>query len=612
MLRGWSLERKSLLLLGVALVVPIGLAFWFVLEVVADGLVMQTTRQVARDYARAIIAWRHVERRNTAKPETIFPNEVSMYSAEQYAILRRRLVDNPEYAVKFLMLDRQVQHFQLDYSERPADEAEERILTDLEGRFRQRLKELQELKARLPDVPDDVEMSRSPEAADIPPVSAAEREAIENEIRKIERRLETLYTELEEPYYPSDPELQARTPGEGWYVYYHVIHFPESCFPCHQKFKGAQAEEIPFRAVKVLIPYAQTQVASTTTLAVMISIAMVTIAATLAVVHWVIRRLVLFPLQHLRSVSDEISRGNTNLRANIDTDEEFSELAEAFNRMLRHLTDNEAQLRALNLELDRRIDEIAKKNLELHEANRLKSDFLANMSHELRTPLNSIIGFADVLCDLDTLNDRQRRYAQNIKKSGQILLEMINDILDLAKVEAGKMKVTPTTFDLCQLIDAQCDMMRSMADEKNIDLNTECSLAVPTVFQDRSKIQQILTNLLSNAVKFTPEGGMISVRAELLTPQLFQVSVTDTGVGIPESELEVIFEKFRQSSSVVHRDGLTREYTGTGLGLSIVKELCRLLGGEISVTSQLGTGSTFRIILPVKYSDIVERHLARV
>ncbi|GIW98922.1 MAG: hypothetical protein KatS3mg111_2255 [Pirellulaceae bacterium] len=638
-----------MLLLSLALVVPLALAFWFVLEVVANGLVMQTTRQVARDYARAIIAWRHVDRHDASQPKTVFPTEVSLYSPEQYAILRQRLVDNPEYVVKFLMLDREVQHFQLDYSERPADPDEEALLQGLQEQFRERLARWQEVKRQYQEL---LASYSSPEPEEVPPAGAAPTpevaprtdnresapdgapqaesasspparsplppadprlETLAARARDLERSLETLYAEIDGPYYPTAPEIAQRTPDHGWYAYYHVVHFPDSCFPCHQKFAGADAEEIPFRVVKVLIPYEQTLVASTMTLAVMISIAMVTIATTLAVVHFIMRRIVLRPLHHLRSVVDEISRGNTHLRAAIDTEDEFRDLAEAFNRMLRHLTDNEAQLRQLNLELDRRIDEIAKKNLELHEANRLKSDFLANMSHELRTPLNSIIGFADVLCELDTLNDRQRRYAENIKKSGQTLLEMINDILDLAKVEAGKMQVTPTSFNVCDLIEAQCDLMRPLAKEKNIDLVVECGTSLPnTVFQDRPKIQQILTNLLSNAVKFTPDGGLITVRAEALGTRLFQIEVSDTGVGIPEVELEVIFEKFRQSSNVVQHDGMTREYTGTGLGLSIVRELCHLLGGEVHVHSQLGTGSSFRVLLPIQYSEHLRQAIARV
>jgi signal transduction histidine kinase len=220
------------------------------------------------------------------------------------------------------------------------------------------------------------------------------------------------------------------------------------------------------------------------------------------------------------------------------------------------------------------------------------------MSHELRTPLNSIIGFSDVLQGIESLTDRQRRYAQNIQKSGRVLLDMINDILDLAKLEAGKMELRPTEFRLDAVITAQCDMMRSLSEDKNIDLVVMVDPDAPLIYQDQSKVQQILTNLLSNAIKFTPEGGRITVRAQQTDEDRLQLTVSDTGVGIPEEDRDVIFEKFRQSKAGLRGDALTREYSGTGLGLSIVKELCKLLAGEISFTSELGKGSTFTVLLP--------------
>jgi two-component system, NarL family, sensor histidine kinase BarA len=269
--------------------------------------------------------------------------------------------------------------------------------------------------------------------------------------------------------------------------------------------------------------------------------------------------------------------------------------------MLRHLTESKDQLQQLNSQLDVKVDELARANLTLYEANRLKSDFLANMSHELRTPLNSIIGFSDVLYDISSLTDKQKRYAANIQKSGRMLLEMINDILDLAKVEAGKMNVSPTSFDLGHVVNAQCDMLRSLIEEKNMDLRVEIADDLSAIFQDQPKIQQILTNLLSNAIKFTPDGGSITLSIGSVGEGHFHMTVADTGVGIPESDFEVIFEKFRQSSTVVQGSGFTRQYSGTGLGLSIVKELCKLLGGEVRLTSQLGTGSTFHVVLPKQY-----------
>ncbi len=158
----------------------------------------------------------------------------------------------------------------------------------------------------------------------------------------------------------------------------------------------------------------------------------------------IVRYVIVKPLKHLRDVSDAISRGNIDKRADIHTGDEFEDLAVAFNRMLRHLVEAQEELRHVNADLDGKVDELAQVNMRLYEMNRLKSDFLATMSHELRTPLNSIIGFSDVLGSIDSLDDKQKRYVQNIQKSGKMLLDMINDILDLAKIESGKMEVRLT------------------------------------------------------------------------------------------------------------------------------------------------------------------------
>jgi signal transduction histidine kinase len=272
--------------------------------------------------------------------------------------------------------------------------------------------------------------------------------------------------------------------------------------------------------------------------------------------------------------------------------------------MLRHLTDAQEELRKINSTLDLKVDELAQLNMRLYEMNRLKSDFLATMSHELRTPLNSIIGFSDVLGSIKSLDDKQKRYVQNIQKSGRVLLDMINDILDLAKIESGKMEIRLSEFHIADLISAQCDMARPLAERKNIDVDCDIEPGLPMMFQDQGKVQQILNNLLSNAIKFTPEGGRIVISALRDTQGRLRLSVADTGVGIAEEDQTSIFEKFRQGASALSGgDAMTREHSGTGLGLSIVKELSKLLGGEIYLQSQLGTGSTFTVELPFSRAD---------
>jgi two-component system, NarL family, sensor histidine kinase BarA len=160
------------------------------------------------------------------------------------------------------------------------------------------------------------------------------------------------------------------------------------------------------------------------------------------------------------------------------------------------------------------------------------------------------------------------------------------------------MEVRVTEFCILSVIHAQCEILRKMAEDKNIDLRIDSSQTEMRIQQDQGKVQQVLTNLLSNAIKFTPEGGLVTVTCDWLNELEFLVSVADTGVGVAPGDHEIIFEKFRQAKGVTGIDGLTREYSGTGLGLSIVRELCRLLGGDISLNSRLGCGSTFRVILP--------------
>jgi signal transduction histidine kinase len=332
---------------------------------------------------------------------------------------------------------------------------------------------------------------------------------------------------------------------------------------------------------------------------ILLALAVITAFLAMIAFYVTIRYLIARPLKHLHDVSDAISHGNIALRAEINTGDEFESLAVAFNRMLRHLMTVQVELRQVNADLDGKVDELARVNMQLYEMNRIKSDFLATMSHELRTPLNSILGFSDVLGSIDSLDDKQKRYVANIQKSGRMLLDMINNILDLAKIESGKMEIRLTEFPIEHVIAAQCDMARPLTEKRNIDLNTEIEPDLPPMFQDQARVQQVLNNLLSNAIKFTPEGGRILVTAQRNDRSELIMRVIDTGVGIAAEDQQLIFEKFRQGHTAMPGgDAMTREYSGTGLGLSIVRELCKLLGGDISVESELGTGSAFTVRLP--------------
>jgi len=420
------------------------------------------------------------------------------------------------------------------------------------------------------------------------------------------------------------PEFRERfLPDQNQYQYYQAIRAEESCLViCHRQPMGvidggsaanaapalggvtAEAPGDLLSIVKVTIDNTPTQTAVSWNRALLIATAIVTAFLAVIASYVIVRYVIVKPLRHLRDVSDAISRGNISLRAEIHTGDEFEALAVAFNRMLRHLVTIQEELRQVNADLDGKVDELAQVNMRLYEMNTIKSDFLATMSHELRTPLNSILGFSDVLGSIDSLKDKQKRYVENIQTSGRMLLEMINDILDLAKMESGKMETRLTDFHLGQVVHAQCDMARPLTEKKNIDIEARIQDDLPPMHQDQARVQQILNNLLSNAIKFTPEGGRITVTARRDEEDFLLMEVTDTGVGIAEEDQQAIFEKFRQArAGETGGDAMTREYSGTGLGLSIVKELCKLLGGEVSVHSELGQGSTFTIRLPWKLKE---------
>ena len=400
------------------------------------------------------------------------------------------------------------------------------------------------------------------------------------------------------------------TEVDKWiYQYYEPVYAKESCCVCHRtpmvKVFWPDLRAGDLIAVERIETDAQEiRKAQQSSIAWMIVAAVITVFLAMVALYAIVRYIIVKPLRHLRDVSNAIRSGDSEQRAVIHTGDEFEELGAAFNRMLRQLLRQQDELREVNTELDHKVDEMAQANMRLFEMNQIKSDFLATISHELRTPLNSIIGFSDLLATLEKLEDKERRYASNIQRSGRQLLEMINDILDLAKIESGKMDVRPSDFSISSVVTAQCDMARPLSEKKNIDLECEIEPALPLMRQDSNKVEQILNNLLSNAIKFTPDGGRITVKVLRDRRGDLRMSITDTGVGISEDEQGMIFEKFRQGSNVLSGGtAMTREYSGTGLGLSIVRELCRLLGGEITVESELGKGSEFTVVLPWELSD---------
>ena len=248
---------------------------------------------------------------------------------------------------------------------------------------------------------------------------------------------------------------------------------------------------------------------------------------------------------------------------------------------------------ALAIQNARLFREIADKSRQLEVASRHKSEFLANMSHELRTPLNAIIGFSEVLNErmFGELNEKQEEYLKDIHASGQHLLSLINDILNLSKIEAGRMELELTDFDLPAAMDNSVTLVRERASRRGVTLEIAVEERVGVIRGDERKIRQVLLNLLSNAIKFTPEGGRIEIGAALRDGAV-EVSVSDTGVGIAPEDQEAAFEEFRQVGASAAKQ------EGTGLGLALCRKFIELHGGKIWVTSAVGAGSTFTFRLP--------------
>ncbi|HVX60333.1 MAG TPA: ATP-binding protein [Pirellulales bacterium] len=535
------LERKLLVLFGVCLFGLIAASFW-VYSSQTDALVSKQNPSRGRLLVETIMLATHWEKIDLAQGGGLRDTRRSFDWEPYYAVLTSNL-KNLDYQWKF------IRPASTEEDKRPADEFEAKVVE---------------------------EFLRAP-----PPSSEHEEQ----------------------------DNFRRRFTADGRrYEYFQPVYAThELCVQCHQLAVPGNkelAENDLIAVAKVSISNEATLADQSMNRAILIALGITTTFLAVIAAYLIIRYVIVKPLNHLREVSDAVSHGSLDQRAEIHTADEFEDLAVAFNRMLGNLVTAQDELRRLNSNLDLKVDELAQANMQLFELNRLKSDFLATMSHELRTPLNSIIGFSDVLSSIKSLDDKQRRYVQNIQKSGKMLLDMINDILDLAKIESGKMEVRPSDFRIEHVIGAQCDMARPLTERKNIDLDAEVQPGLPELYQDQGKVQQILNNLLSNAIKFTPEGGRIIVAARRSDSDRLELTVADTGVGIADEDQRWIFEKFRQGRTVMPGgDAMTREYSGTGLGLSIVKELCKLLGGDITLESELGKGSTFTVALPWTIAD---------
>jgi two-component system sensor histidine kinase BarA len=324
------------------------------------------------------------------------------------------------------------------------------------------------------------------------------------------------------------------------------------------------------------------------------------------VFYLILTKLIFSPVRALRETTELVERGDLDARSQIKTGDDFEQLSRAFNRMLDELGRSQSHLTSMNESLDLKVTELADANIGLFESNRLKSEFLANISHELKTPLNSIIGFAELLEEMAAQDgnpdEKQLRYLHNIVSSGRNLLDMINELLQMAKIEAGRVEVTLEPCSIADLLEGLRAIMRPQAESKIIDLQVRVPDGIPTVETDPGKLQQILYNFLSNAIRFSPDNGAVLISVHRVSRQDGQpgvrIGVTDEGPGIPYDMQDAVFEKFRQVDA-----SHTREHSGTGLGLAICRELAALLGATVSLVSEPGNGATFSVEIPLSWQN---------
>jgi signal transduction histidine kinase len=303
-----------------------------------------------------------------------------------------------------------------------------------------------------------------------------------------------------------------------------------------------------------------------------------------------ISRTITNPLRELTEATRYIAGGDLDYKLELRSRDEFGELAESFNKMTVRLND-------LIERLTERATELQRANDRAKEASRLKSEFLATMSHELRTPLNAIIGFSDMLLMgmSGPLNEAQEHKITRLQENGRRLLNLVNDVLDIARIEAGRTELVIEPFSPKEMAERVSSQMTILAESKGLEFITRIDQQLPPALMgDEKRLEQIIVNLISNAVKFTETGRVTLVISMLTEVKAWEIVVADTGIGIPPHAVDLIFDEFRQVDGTS-----TRAYKGTGLGLAITRHLVTMMRGQIKVESELGAGSRFIVTLPM-------------
>ena len=418
-------------------------------------------------------------------------------------------------------------------------------------------------------------------------------------------------TEMLETGVTRQSQFEDRVSGTRYFVHFYPILNQENCHHCH----GSSRKVLGSMAIRMNAEPAYDTVAAQRNRTIVLTLVGILLLVT--IISLIITRFVRYPLEHLSSAARRFAEGDTSVSVDVKTDDEIGVFANAFNYMVARVASSSAELEKeihrKNLLLKERtklIKLLERANKKLRELDTMKSTFLANMSHEFRTPMNAIIGYTDLLIDQvdGPVNEEQEKSLNKIATNSKHLLQLINDILDISKIESGKGELQVTELNPKELIESVIPIFEPLLKEKGLTFSYNIEPDLNTVYGDEDMIRQVLVNLLSNAVRFTHEGGIVvtchhSERgiSPGKEPIFAEICVEDTGVGIKEEDLGSVFDKFVQVDLTT-----VRQHEGTGLGLSIARAMVALHKGMIWATSEYGKGSRFCFTIPLSKA-ILER-----
>jgi len=426
-------------------------------------------------------------------------------------------------------------------------------------------------------------------------------EGYEKKLAELPERQRQMIESLMEQEDREDSILLRKEAGSLQSNYVRVFRASEGCLSCHNPQGSASvfSRNEPVGAAVIQRPAGEISKTVLMNRVWIIAAGLLAGLGAIVVFYMVTQRVILRPIRQLRAIANNVAEGNLQIRSAIKTGDEYEKLARAFNHMLDHLQAAQEKLQQANIQLDKKIAQLSERNIELFKANKVKGEFLANISHEFRTPLNAILGFAELMREKPDVLQKEKgaKYVENIIAGGNRLLNMINDLLSIAKTEAGKMKLHIEKASASELCKTVVSHFSALTRKKKIKVKLSIDEDMPFLTTDAGKVQQILYNFLSNAVKFTPSRGRIEIRAQMTDEKNVRIAVEDTGCGIAEADKEEIFEKFRQADG-----SITRRSAGSGLGLAISKELATMLAGDIGLESEVGKGSSFWLEVPVSLS----------